>query len=181
MESTHSGLIAAQLSQVGSSRKGWLVPERAERKGWGWGGDPHCLCHHLRTQHCGKANWTVCAPDGAFSKGDTCSHLSVFFLNCEKFCVRKAFVDSSYGSGLKLDCLGCGLECWCGAPKLWHVAHSSRTTWTCLVSPRCQSCLGECVCVCSTAVLWGHYKSFFFFYFYSNFMTNASSLGTKSR
>lgn len=70
----------------------------------------------------------------------------------------------------------CGLECWCGAPKLRDVALCSRTTWTCLVSPRCQSCLGECVHVCSfTAVLWGSHKSYVFNTFHSSFLTNVIS------
>lgn len=141
MESTHSGLVAAQLSQVKSSRKGWLVPE----SGGGW---PSLSMSSLMN----ATLWTDKGLDylrtgWGIQQGWYLLAFWCVFLNCEKFCVRKAFVDPWYGSGLKLDCqgFGCGLECWCGAPERWDVARCSRSTWTCLVSPRCQSCLGECV------------------------------------
>lgn len=112
------------------------------------GSDPHCLRQHLGMQHCGKTG-IVCAPDGAFNKDTTCWHLSLFSWTVRKseFCIWEAFVNSWYGSGLKLDWTGfiCGLECWWEASELWDIVLCSRTTLTCLVSPRCQSCLGECV------------------------------------
>lgn len=108
--------------------------------------DPHGLQQHLGTHHCGKTG-IVCAPDGAFNKDTTCWHLSFFDRTVRKpeFCIWEVSVNSCYGSGLKLDCTGCtcGLECWWGASELWDIALYSRTTLTCLVSPRCQSCPGE--------------------------------------
>lgn len=122
------------------------------------GGDPRCLCHHLGTQNCGKTgNWTICSPDGTFNKGDTCCRLSLFFQTVREFLnsvSKRLLLTLDMDPGwerivwvFNVKGLGCGLECWCGAPELRDVALCSRTTWTCLVSPRCQSCPGECVFV----------------------------------
>lgn len=153
MESIHSGLIAAQLSQVESSGKGWLVPE-----GWYRGGRWPSLPSlknvverqriGLSTQQMGLSARAILAAVWVFG------FWGVFFDDCEellKSVLERLSLTPDMDPGWnRIVWVLCErtwwLECWCRAPELWDVALCSGTTWTCLVSPKCQNCPGKFVC-----------------------------------
>lgn len=145
MWNTYRVLAAAQIIQVERSGKGGLFVERIEVEG-----DPRHRCSSFLGMACKKQtkqqNGTDFPPDEAL-KTVILNAVWLCSIGQKKSQILRSFVDSWHGPGFVTGLSGLWMWIRMLMGRTWASGHccSNRSMWTCLVSQRSQSCLGECV------------------------------------